>query len=321
MKKGKFFGLGTGPGNPELMTEFSLSVIKDCEVIVLPNKNLEECAAYKIAQKKFPQITSKEILLCDFPMTSDKNILTAAWKLASEKICEKLSQGKNAAFLTIGDPCLYSTFSYVQNLVQQSGFEVEIVSGVPSFCAVAAKLKIPLCENDEELHILPGNFSLENLKNLSGTLVFMKSGKKLLELKKFLEQKKENFEFDFYAVSNCGLKNEKVAKNISELNENFSYFTIVILKNFKSKKNSSYKFFQNKNCPNFPCHQTDDIENFNCLFCYCPLYMLGSECGGNFHFTKNGVKSCKDCAFPHKKENFDKINSMFPKILEKMKNP
>ncbi len=320
MKKGKFFGIGTGSGNPELMTELSLFAIQNCEVIVLPNKNLEKCIAYKIAQKKFPQITLKEILLCDFPMTSDKNLLNAAWKISAEKICEKLSQGKNAAFLTIGDPSLYSTFSYVQNLVQKNGFEVELVSGVPSFCAVAARLKISLCENDEELHILPGNFPLKNIENLSGTLVFMKSGKNLLELKKFLEQKENDFEFDFYAVSNCGLENEKIAKKVEEIDENFSYLTTVILKNFICKKNTSYEFFQNKNCPNFPCHKIENLENFNCLFCYCPLYMLGSECGGNFHFTKNGVKSCKNCTFPHERENFSKINSMFQKILEKMKN-
>ena len=68
-----------------------------------------------------------------------------------------------------------------------------------------------------------------------------------------------------------------------------------------------YKFFQNKECEYFPCHKTDKPEDFNCLFCYCPLYHLGENCGGNFYITENGVKSCVNCLRPHKKENYEEI--------------
>ena len=68
-----------------------------------------------------------------------------------------------------------------------------------------------------------------------------------------------------------------------------------------------YKFFQNTECEYFPCHQTDHPEDFNCLFCYCPLYCLGKECGGNFTYLDSGIKSCMDCMKPHRRENYDMI--------------
>lgn len=70
-----------------------------------------------------------------------------------------------------------------------------------------------------------------------------------------------------------------------------------------------YKYFQNKECEYFPCHKTDDPDNFNCLFCYCPLYYLGDKCGGNFTFTSKGIKSCINCTRPHLKENYDLIRN------------
>lgn len=67
-----------------------------------------------------------------------------------------------------------------------------------------------------------------------------------------------------------------------------------------------YSYFSNTACEYFPCHQTDR-ENFNCLFCFCPLYPLGDKCGGSFVFQPNGIKDCSACVFPHKRENYDAI--------------
>ncbi len=69
----------------------------------------------------------------------------------------------------------------------------------------------------------------------------------------------------------------------------------------------SYKFFSNINCEYFPCHSGIEKENFNCLFCYCPLYALGKDCGGNFLYHDNGIKDCSGCTLPHKPENYDYI--------------
>lgn len=84
----------------------------------------------------------------------------------------------------------------------------------------------------------------------------------------------------------------------------------------KEKKN--YQFFRHGDCEYFPCHETDDIDNFNCLFCYCPLYMLGESCGGSFRL-KNGVKDCSQCMIPHKRENYGYITGKFSEIAAAMK--
>ncbi|MGL5439724.1 MAG: cysteine-rich small domain-containing protein [Filifactoraceae bacterium] len=69
-------------------------------------------------------------------------------------------------------------------------------------------------------------------------------------------------------------------------------------------KNKNYAFFSNKVCEAFPCHPVADRDNFNCLFCYCPLYFLEDECGGYFTYLQNGVKDCSQCGFPHGRDNY-----------------
>ncbi len=81
-------------------------------------------------------------------------------------------------------------------------------------------------------------------------------------------------------------------------------------------KDSTF-FFQNSGCRYFPCHETTDPASFNCLFCYCPLYMLGNRCGGNFRYTKKGIKDCTLCTFPHRPDAAEQIKARFPEIAEK----
>jgi len=82
----------------------------------------------------------------------------------------------------------------------------------------------------------------------------------------------------------------------------------------KGIKNSS-RFFCNRDCCYFPCHEGIPEESFNCLFCYCPLYLLGKECGGNFEYTENGIKSCKNCILPHQAQGYDRIIARISKNL------
>lgn len=90
-------------------------------------------------------------------------------------------------------------------------------------------------------------------------------------------------------------------------------------RDFKKKKFSEkkYSFFQNRECEMFPCHPTDDIDNFNCLFCFCPLYFSGDKCGGKFTYTEKGTKSCVNCDFPHKRENYDLLMEKIRLLLKK----
>lgn len=78
----------------------------------------------------------------------------------------------------------------------------------------------------------------------------------------------------------------------------------------------NYKFFNHKDCEYFPCHDTKKPEEFNCLFCYCPLYTLGDRCGGNFRYTENDVKDCSSCMVPHSKGAYDYIRSRFSDLMD-----
>lgn len=77
-----------------------------------------------------------------------------------------------------------------------------------------------------------------------------------------------------------------------------------------------YDFVQNRQCEYFPCHEGVDQAQFNCMFCYCPLYALGDQCGGSFCYTEEGVKDCSRCLKPHRRENYDKIMEKMPQLME-----
>ena len=84
------------------------------------------------------------------------------------------------------------------------------------------------------------------------------------------------------------------------------------------KERGNYAFFQNTKCEYFPCHPTDKPEDFNCLFCYCPLFALGKNCGGNCKYNEKGIKDCSGCLLPHRRENYDYVNSKFKEIMKRV---
>ena len=77
-------------------------------------------------------------------------------------------------------------------------------------------------------------------------------------------------------------------------------------------------YFANRDCPYFPCHARADPAAFNCLFCYCPLYLLGDKCGGNFRFLPNGRKDCSGCLYPHLRENYASLTARYAEIERAM---
>ena len=81
------------------------------------------------------------------------------------------------------------------------------------------------------------------------------------------------------------------------------------------KRENSYCFFQNRDCEYFPCHEGIDSTDFNCMFCYCPLYVL-EDCGGTYTYTSKGYKDCTDCPLPHRPEGYDHINDSFKQLAE-----
>ena len=87
----------------------------------------------------------------------------------------------------------------------------------------------------------------------------------------------------------------------------------------ESWENKHYSFFQNRECEYFPCHSGVPEEDFNCLFCYCPLYLSGRRCNGGYRYTKSGVKDCTLCSYPHRRENYGKMIERFRGLIAEMK--
>lgn len=239
---GRFDLAGVGPGDPELMTIKTIRAIKECQVLVLPIGNpdlkepvleegeeetfAKECLAYRIACEAEPE-TRKKLRLClPMPMIKEKKLLKEIHDAGAKKAAELLEEGKDLVFLTLGDPTVYSTGIYIYKRLKKMGYEGEIFSGVPSFCAAAARLEMPLAENREELHILPASYGVEEKLNLPGTKVLMKTGKKMAQVKDVL--KKEGQEARM--VMNCGLRGEKIYRRTEEIPEDAGYFSIVIAK-------------------------------------------------------------------------------------------
>ena len=119
--KGTLIGVGVGPGDPELMTLKAVRMIRENEVIAVPGKQPKETVAYQIAVQAAPELADKTLLPLYMPMTMDAEERENNWKIAADTAEQQLEQGKNVVFLTLGDPTVYSTFSYVKKLVEEHG--------------------------------------------------------------------------------------------------------------------------------------------------------------------------------------------------------
>jgi len=153
---GKFYGVGVGPGDPDLLTMRAINVLKTATVICLPRSSTDnDSVAMKVAGPYIP--ATAELVEIATPMTRDKAVLEKEWKRGAVKIVEHLRQGKNVAFITIGDAMLFSTYSYLLKEVRLllPDVEVQTVPGVTSFAGAAAHLNIALAEGSERLAIIP----------------------------------------------------------------------------------------------------------------------------------------------------------------------
>ena len=151
---GKLYGIGVGPGDPELMTLKAVRLIEECDIVAVPKSGEGEGVARQIAKGAVKDFEQKNVIEVSMPMTRDPQVLEQSHQAAAQLIEGYLKEGKSVAFLTLGDPAIYSTYIYVHKRVQQHGYPVEMVPGVPSFCAVAAKLNTGLAEGAQPLHII-----------------------------------------------------------------------------------------------------------------------------------------------------------------------
>lgn len=228
-KSGKLYGLGVGPGDPELLTMKAARLIRECDVIAVPASGKETNVAYEIARGAVPEIETKELLKVPMPMVRDESRLKESRDKAAEAVIAELKKGKDVAFLTLGDPSIYSTYIYIHNRVAALGYETEIIPGIPSFCAAAARLNEGLTEASEALHIIPASYEgVEEAVALRGTRVLMKSGKSIGKIKALLADMENPPSVKM--VERCGMQGERVFSRLEDLDEDAGYYSILVLK-------------------------------------------------------------------------------------------
>lgn len=218
------YGIGVGPGDPELLTLKAVRIMEESDVILLPGKERDNCVAYQIAVKAVPKLAQKEYRMISMPMTRDREVLEKAHQEGARQIEAYLDKGMSAAFLTLGDPCIYSTFSYLQGIIAGHGYQTELVSGIPSFCAAAAVLNEPLVVRDEPLHIIPASYPLAGLEQMDGTKVLMKSGRQMGRVKEVLREAGLSVKM----VENCGMETERVYKKLEVIPDDSGYYSLIV---------------------------------------------------------------------------------------------
>jgi precorrin-2/cobalt-factor-2 C20-methyltransferase len=211
MKTGKLIGIGVGPGDPELITIKAVKVLGKVPVICAPKSSKEKPSlALSIIQPILEEIkTDYHIIEPLFPMFEDEKVLQGHWEHAAGMIAEKLNAGLDVAFVTLGDPSIYSTFAYVSRLVAGQGFLVEMVPGVSSFTGCAASAGVSLGEKDEIIVIVPKvDWRLEQILEHADTAVIMKTSRHSGLLEKIIKGDSRNKKV--LSVQNCGMKDEKL---------------------------------------------------------------------------------------------------------------
>ena len=229
-KKGILYGIGVGPGDAELMTLKAVRIIRECDIIILPTETKENCHAYNIAKEAVNDIVDKEIICKKFLMTKDEKLLEEFHRQIADDIEKYLDNDKKVGFLTIGDPSIYSTFAYVQEILSERGKRVETISGIPSFCAAAARLGISLSNGSDEIHIISANHDITGTSDYKGTRIYMKSGRKINELISYLGEEQKKRKLDIYVIANCGMENERVWYRLPDEKIPAEYLTIVIVR-------------------------------------------------------------------------------------------
>ena len=224
--RGIAYGVGVGPGDPELMTYKAAKLIRENDVIAVPGKDPREAVAYKIAAGVVPEIADKELVSIFMPMIKDRELIDREHQKAARRVEEILDTGRNLVYLTLGDPTVYCTFTYIQHYLEADGYQVELVPGISSFCAAAARLGMPLAEWDEQLHVVPAVHKLDQPLDQPGTYVLMKSASQMKAVKEMLRRSGRKAQM----VENCCMDDEKLYHSLEEIPDDAGYFSLIIAK-------------------------------------------------------------------------------------------
>ncbi len=226
---GIFYGIGVGPGDPELLTMKAIHAIEKADVLIAPKTEKKDgSVALSIARPYLKE--NIEIVYQVFPMVANFADSTEAWEANKAEILALLQQGKNVAFLTLGDPMFYSTYIYVYRLLEHTGVRIETIPGVPAFCAIGSKLGYPIVEGNDILSIIPATADKKKIAKIlpyTDNVVMMKVYKNFTEMAELLSE--NHMAKQAVMVSRCGLPDEERIDDIeAEKDKKVNYLSTIL---------------------------------------------------------------------------------------------
>ena len=212
---GIFYGIGVGPGDPELLTVKAIKAIENVDVLIAPKTEKKEGSVALTVAKPYLK-KDVEIVYQVFPMVKGfAENSTEAWEANKQEILALLQAGKNVAFLTIGDPMFYSTYIYIYRLLEHEDVEIKTIPGIPAFAAIGSQLGYPIVEGDDVLTVIPATASPEKVEKAmqaADNVVLMKVYKNFEEMADLLA--KNEMAEQAVLVSRAGLDDEKIIYNV-----------------------------------------------------------------------------------------------------------
>ena len=212
---GIFYGIGVGPGDPELLTVKAIKAIEKVDVLIAPKTEKKDGSVALTVAKPYLK-KDVEIVYQVFPMVKGfAENSTDAWESNKQEILKLLRAGKNVAFLTIGDPMFYSTYIYVFRLLENEGVEIQTIPGIPAFAAIGSQLGYPIVEGDDVLSIIPATASPEKVEKAmqaADNVVLMKVYKNFEDVADLLD--KNEMAEQAVLVSRAGLDDEKIIYDV-----------------------------------------------------------------------------------------------------------
>ncbi|MBQ6757637.1 MAG: precorrin-2 C(20)-methyltransferase [Selenomonadaceae bacterium] len=228
-QSGTFYGIGVGPGDPELLTVKAIEALKKIDVLIAPKtEKKSDSVALSIAQPYLKP--SVEIIYQTFPMVKDFAEETEVFKANTEEILRELQGGRNVGFATLGDPMFYSTYIYIFRLLEPCGVKIVTIPGVPAFLAIAAHIGRPLAYGNDILTIIPATADLEAINTAldhANATVLMKVYKNFPEVVDAL--KARGMIEEAVLVSRCGLDDEKIIADVAaHKQEHLNYLSTIL---------------------------------------------------------------------------------------------
>lgn len=227
------YGIGVGPGDPELLTIKAARILKEIDVIyAAASSDNDYSIAYEIIR---PHIHTKQVQQLFFPMTKDRDTLQQAWSANASQVLTTL-QTTNAAFVTLGDPLTYSTFGYLLQTINTmectAHFRVEIVPGITSYNAAACRSFLPLVSGEECLFVTSGALGgakLREIAHIADTIVLLKAYRYFNHIYDTLEEL--NLLDHAILISRCGMEGEQVITGLRHLRmQKLPYLSLLLIK-------------------------------------------------------------------------------------------